>query len=319
MLEAVVAVVLGLAGLFFGGELLVRGASRLAFRLGISPLIIGLTVVAFGTSMPELVVSLNAAFEGTSDISIGNVIGSNIFNVGAILGLAALISPLVIHQVMIRREIPFLITVSVLVLGLSLDGEIGTLDGILLFAGIILFTVFLILASRQEQPNKSENEHLAEFEGVTGEIAIPLELARVLLGIVVLVVGARLTVDGAVTIARSIGISELVIGLTLVAAGTSLPELATSVIASVRGENDISVGNIVGSNVFNLLCILGATSIIRPITVAPEVLRFDYLVMIAFALLLIPFAWNRTLGRVGAAVLLTGFSAYLLWTLFGAT
>lgn len=314
MLEALLLITLGIVGLFFGGETLVKGASRLAFRFGVSPLVIGLTVVAFGTSMPELVVSLNAAAQGSSEISIGNVVGSNIFNIGFILGVTGLITPIIVHISLLRREIPIMIAVSVLTILLASDGQLNMLDGILLLAGIIIFTVGLIWDSRREKMTKADSEELEELEGVQGTINLSVELLRVIGGIILLVIGARLTVDGAVIFARSVGISELVIGLTLVAGGTSLPELATSLIAALRKQNDISVGNVVGSNIFNLLCILGLTGIVRPITIAPSVLQFDVWVMLAFAILLLPFAWRRTLGRRAAAAFLVGFLAYTAWT-----
>lgn len=313
----------GLAGLFFGGEWLVKGSSRLARSFGISALIIGLTIVAIGTSMPELIVSTDAALRGSSDISVGNVIGSNIANIGLILGLAGLISPMVVKTSLVRREIPIMVGVTLLLLLLIGDGQISQVDGLLLLVGMVAFLSLLIYAeqraSQAEQVLEAGVEAELERE-IDGEITAkqrPREALRVLLGIALLVVGARLTVDGAVALARGIGVSELVIGITLVAVGTSLPELATSVVAAIRGEADISIGNVVGSNIANILLILGLTSVISPVTVAPQIIRLDIWVALGFALVLFPFALNQKLTRWEAGVLLAVYVGYILVTFSG--
>ena len=313
----------GLAGLFFGGEWLVKGSSRLARSFGISALIIGLTIVAIGTSTPELIVSVDAALRGSSDISVGNIIGSNIANIGLILGIAGLISPMVVKTSLVRREIPIMVGVTLLLLLLVGDGTISQGDGLLLLVGMVAFISLLIYAEQRasaaEQALEAgvEAELEAEIDGNITAKQRPREALRVVLGIALLVVGARLTVDGAVALARGIGVSELVIGITLVAVGTSLPELATSVVAAFRGEADISIGNVVGSNIANILLILGVTSVISPVSVAPQIIRLDIWVALGFALVLFPFALNQKLTRWEAGVLLAVYIGYILVTFSG--
>ncbi len=314
MIPDLISVAVGLAGLFFGGEWLVKGASRLAASFGISALVIGLTVVSFGTSAPELFVSLQAALQGQSDIAVGNVVGSNIANIGLILGVCGVITALPVHISLIRREIPIMIGASLLLYLMARDSQIGTADGLLLFAGIIAFTAAMVIISHRQRISAQEEAQIEALEGVTGSINRLLEFGRLALGLAVLLVGSNLTVGGAVGIARALGISELVIGITLVAVGTSLPELATTIIAAIKREPDIAVGNIVGSNIFNILSILGLTALARPIPVAERVIQWDLLVMIAFALLLLPFALNRALGRREALLLLLIYTAFILFT-----
>ncbi len=249
--------ILGTVLLVAGAEFLVRGASKLAVSVGISPLVVGLTVVAFGTSAPELAVSTYAAFTGEAEIAIGNVVGSNIFNILFILGVSAMITPLVVAQQLIRLDIPIMIGVSILLLILGVDGKIGHIDGLLLFSMVVAYTVFLIRQSRKESRAVRE-EYEREF-GVGKEEKTPhawkIDLAYMVGGALMLVLGSRWLVDGAVRVAVDLGVSELVIGLTIIAIGTSLPEVATSVVASLRGERDIAVGNVVGSNIFNILAV----------------------------------------------------------------
>lgn len=314
----------GLALLVAGAELLVKGAARLAASVGISPLVVGLTVVAFGTSSPELAVSTHAAFSGEADIAIGNVIGSNIFNILFILGLSAMVAPLVVAQQLIRLDVPIMIGISVLLLLLGLDGRIGRLDGLLLFSMIAAYTLFLIRQSRRES-----REVQAEYEqeyGVTEEEktprAIRIDLAYMAGGIVLLVLGSRWLVDAAVDIARAMGVSELVIALTVIAAGTSLPEVATSVVASLRGERDIAVGNVVGSNIFNILAVIGLTGAVAPegIAVSTEALRFDFPVMIMVALACFPiFFSGLVIQRWEGFLFLAYYLAYLAHLVLAAT
>lgn len=315
MLLNVVYVIVGLAGLYFGGNWLVQGASRLAASLGISPLIIGLTVVAFGTSTPELLVSLNAAASGSSGISIGNVIGSNIANIGLILAVSGLVITIPIHIGLIKREIPFVIGISVLTFLLAMDGEIGQLDGSVLLVVLIGFTGLLINAARRERLKPAEERELQEEEGITGKINRPFEVVRSVAGLVVLLIGANLTVEGAVAIARELQISDFIIGITVVAIGTSLPELASSLAAALKRHDEILFGNVIGSNIFNLLGILGITTLIRPIPVDPALLRFELPVMIGFALVLIIFGLRGRLPRWGSALLLIGYVAFMGLTL----
>jgi cation:H+ antiporter len=315
VLQDVIFILIGLAGLFFGGEWLVQGASRLARSYGISALVVGLTVVAFGTSVPELVVSLNAVLTNSSDISVGNVVGSNISNIGLILGLTAFIFPVMVHATLIRREAPFMIAATVVTLALFSDGKLSRFDGIVLLLGFVVFNYLMFTFTMADRKSGALAAEEAEIESGEEPIIAPeqrrAEVIRLLLGLVVLVVGARLTVDGAVNIARSAGISELAIGVTLVAVGTSLPELATSLVAALRKQNDIALGNVIGSNIFNLLLILGVTSTVHPLPVDPRVLGFDGPVMALFAVGLAPLV--MTAGRISrgeAAALLVGYAAF---------
>ena len=307
--------VLGLVLLVGGAELLVRGASRLAAALGISPLVIGLTVVAFGTSAPELAVSVQSALAGGggADIALGNVVGSNIFNVLFILGISALIAPLVVSQQLVRVDVPILIGVSALTLALALDGIVGRLDGLLLFAGIVAYTVFAIVQGRKEGA-AVQAEYAQEFgQKAKGKGATALNLVWIVAGLGMLVKGSDWLVDGAVALARAFNVSELVIGLTIVAAGTSLPEVATSVLASIRGERDIAVGNVVGSNLFNLLAVLGLSATVAPdgVPVAASALHFDLPVMIAVAFACLPiFFTGHRIARWEGALFLGYYVAY---------
>ena len=309
--------------LILGAEALVRGASRLAAAVGISPLVIGLTVVAFGTSAPELAVSVKAAFAGQGNIAVGNAVGSNIFNVLFILGLSAVIAPLVVAQQLVRLDVPLLIGASVLLLLLGLDGRLGRLDGLLLFAGVVAYTVFLVRQSRRET-QAVQAEYAKEY-GAEQSRPAPSWFANIgllLAGLAMLVLGSRWLVDGAVAVARYLGVSDLVIGLTIIAAGTSLPEVVTSVVASLRGERDIAVGNVVGSNLFNILAVLGLASLVSPlgIEVSSAALRCDIPVMIAVAIACLPiFFTDGMISRWEGAVLLAYYAAYTLFLILGAT
>lgn len=311
--------VAGLTLLVLGAELLVRGASKIALMAKISPLAVGLTVVAYGTSAPEMAVSVKAALAGQPDLAVGNVVGSNIFNVLFILGVSALIAPLVVAQKLIRIDVPVMIGVSVLLFTLSLDGLLSRLDGVFLLAGVAAYTIFAIQSSRKEnQAVKKEYEEA--FDGSKAKKAAPgiffRNILMVLAGLGLLVLGARWLVESAVSTARHFGISELVIGLTLVAAGTSLPEVATSIMATLKGERDIAIGNVVGSNIFNILGILGVTSIIpqNGVTVSPAVLDFDLPVMIAAALACLPlFVTGHRIDRWEGGIFFFYYAVYTLY------
>jgi len=306
---------LGLALLTAGAEGLVRGGASLARRLGLTPLVIGLTVVAFGTSAPEMVVSVGGAINGHGDIAVGNVVGSNIFNIGVILGLAALISPLRIKLSLIKLDAPLMIAVSLLATWLIASGTIPRPGGAVLLTLLVGYTVFSIYMARRE----AAAEVRAEFEsGVPRSTATWwLDLLFVLGGLGLLVLGSTWMVGSATAIARTLGAGEAVIGLTIVAAGTSMPELATSVVAAFRRQADIAVGNIVGSNLFNLLGILGLAATVRPLS-APGISRLDLAVMMAYAVALLPLIWTgQKLQRGEGAVLLAGYLVYL-WALWPA-
>ncbi|MCE8016545.1 calcium/sodium antiporter [Halomonas sp. MCCC 1A17488] len=307
---------LGLVLLIAGAEGLVRGASRLALQVGISPLIIGLTVVAFGTSAPELVVSIKAALDDQAGIAIGNVVGSNIFNVLFILGISALIVPLAVAQQLIRLDIPLMIGISLLMLLLALDGSIGRLDGGLLFLGLVVYTGFLLWQGRrQSEPAETEvSESARSHWGI--------DVLFVAGGLAMLVAGSRLFVDAAVVLATWLGVSEQVIGLTVVAAGTSLPEVVTSIVAALRGQRDIAVGNVVGSNIFNLLGVLGLAGLIAPagIAVTDAMLSLDIPVMLAVAVACLPICFTASaINRWEGAVLLGYYVAYTAYLILAAT
>jgi len=320
-LGAVVYLVLGLALLIGGAELLVRGASRLALQLGITPLVVGLTVVAFGTSSPELAVSVQAGLEGKAGIAVGNIVGSNIFNVLVILGLAALVLPLAVSQQLVRLDVPLMIGVSALFWVMAFDGRIGTVDALVLVSGVVAYTLLAVREGRRQALAADEFE---PEPGASNSLfdRLPVQLVAIGAGLALLVVGASWLVDSAVQIARLLGVSEVVIGLTIVAAGTSLPELATSVVAALRGERDISVGNIVGSNLFNLLSIGGIAALVTPggLEVAASLVRFDIPVMIAVAFACLPiFATGHLIARWEGALFVGYYIAYVTYLILKAT
>ena len=307
----VLLIVVGLVILTAGAEGLVRGGAALALRLGITPLAVGLTVVAFGTSSPELVVSVSTALEGRGDLAVGNVVGSNIFNVALILGVAALVRPAAVQSQTVRIDVPIVIASSALLVAFLADGRLGPLDGAVLLAGAGAYTAFTLWQARREAPAvQAQASDAMPASGPAWRDAL-----FVAGGLALLVGGARMFVDGAVSIAQAVGLSEAVIGLTILAAGTSLPELATSVVAAVRGQSDIAIGNVVGSNIFNVLGILGVSSLVRPLDPG-GVGAVDFAVMVVLAVALLPLL--RTgfrLDRFEGALLLSsyvGYTAYLL-------
>ena len=311
----------GLLALVVGAGLLVRGASKLALSFGISPLVVGLTVVAFGTSAPEVAVSVGAVLDGRVDIAIGNVVGSNVFNVLFILGVSALIVPLVVNLQLIRQEVPIMIGASLLLLLLSLDGRIGLLDAALLLALLIGYTIFLVVQSRR-QTRAAQDEYTEAFgpaATATWDRSPLVQLGLVLAGLAALVLGSQWLVEAAVTFAKALGVSDLVIGLTIVAAGTSLPEVATSIAAAIKGERDIAVGNVIGSNTFNILGCLGLAGLAAGdagLIVPLSVQAFDIWVMLAVALACVPvFLTGREIARWEGAVFVlyyVGYVAYLI-------
>lgn len=322
-MTATVFLLLGIVFLVVGADFLVRGASNLAAMARISPLVIGLTVVAFGTSAPELAVSLHAAFNNQADLAIGNVVGSNICNVLLILGASALVAPLVVAQQLVRLDVPIMIGVSGLVFFFSLDGQISTADGFILFLGGLSYTFFLLYQSRRETNPEVQSEYAQEYGPRTFAWSrASVEILAFLGGMVCLVIGSQLLVEGAVTIAEALQINPLIVGLTVVALGTSLPELATSVVASFRGERDIAVGNVVGSNIFNILVVLGMTSVLSPsgIVIDPAVLAFDIPVMIGVAVMCLPICLNDNLvSRWEGLMLLVYYVAYTLYLIMKTT
>ena len=319
MLVPILLMAAGIAVLVAGAEALIRGAAGLARTAGLSPLVIGLTVVAFGTSSPELAVSIKAALTGSGDLAIVNIAGSNIFNIAAILGISALLCPLAVHLQVIKLDMPVMLASSVLFILFCLsDGALARWEGAVLFLLVIVYTVFLIRLSRKE----SAALKAAGGDDV-GMLGIPTETPEhvwtqvllALVGLAALVYGAKLLVDNAITIARSLGWSEALIGLTIIAAGTSLPELATSVVAAFKKETDMAIGNIVGSNIFNCLCIGGAAGMMGPIKLV-GINHLDFAVMFGISALLLPLMWTGfKIARWEGAVLLAAYLAYMamLW------
>ena len=317
----IVYLVIGVVCLVFGAEWLVRGASTVATKLGVAPIVVGLTVVAFGTSAPELAVSVSGALSGNADVAIGNVVGSNTFNILFILGLSAAISGLAIEQRLLKFDIPLLIAVSLAVYVLILDDSVSRLEGVILFAGIIAYTVWLLRGARKGDIPAVETEYKDAVESVEGSTfrrSITFQIGLIIVGLALLVLGSQLLVNSATEIATALGVSDLVIGLTVVAAGTSLPELATSVMAAIRGQRDIAVGNVVGSNIFNLLCVLGASSAVSSngVSVNNEVINLDFPVMLAATIVLLPICWNGMMVKKWEggllAVFYVAYVAYLV-------
>ncbi len=312
-------------GLLVGGaELLVRGASRLAVAVGISPLVVGITVVAYGTSAPELAVAIHSMYANPPqpDLAIGNVVGSNISNVLLVLGIAALASPLLVHRQLVRSTVPFMILVSVVVWLMSLDGRITRPEGALLFAGAIVYSLFSVVTSRRSVARERALDSDSETPKSRGIGHLVLQLIWIVGGLFLLVVGARWLVDGATEVARLLHVSELIIGLTIVAIGTSLPEIATSLIASLRRHGDIAVGNVVGSNIFNLLLVLGFAAVIAPVPihVKTAAIRFDIPIMTAVALACWPiFYTNWRIDRWEGAFFLAYYVAYAVFLFLKAT
>ncbi|WP_026119112.1 calcium/sodium antiporter [Nocardiopsis ganjiahuensis] len=320
--------ILGFVLLIVGGESLVRGASSLARTLGMSPLVVGLTVVSFTTSAPELAVSVGAVFDGYPGLAVGNVVGSNIANILFVLGAAALAAPLAVRSQVVRTDIPVMIVLSAGMFLLALDGTISRFDGVLLFAALLAYVTVTVVLSRRRAfavtaPLPGTGDVAPGPERGSGARALRAlaDLGLVVLGAALLVAGARLLVDAASQIAAQLGVSDLVIGLTVVAVGTSLPELVTCVVAVVRGQRDLALGNVVGSNVFNIGAVLGLSAVVAPegIEVAASALRFDIPIMFAVALILLPIAFTHlAVARWEGALLLVFYCAYIGYLLLEA-
>lgn len=325
--------VCGLALLVVGAELMVRGAARMAEAAGISPLVVGLTVVAYGTSAPEVAVSVQSAWEGQADIAVGNVVGSNIANILLVLGISAVIAPLMVSRQIVRSSVPIMIGVSVLMLLMGLDGRIVWWEGLILLAGAAGFTWLTIYRSRREikilAAVQAEEAAKAQTDEQPAQAELRLSARRLLIdfllivvGLAALVLGARWLVAGAVVVAQWLGVSQLVIGLTVVAIGTSLPEIATTIVAAARGHRDIAVGNAVGSNIFNVLLVIGIAAAVspKPITVTPEALWFDLPVMIAVAVVSLPICFSGwRIDRLEGAFFLVSYTGYLTYLYLAST
>ncbi len=312
----------GLVGLVIGATLLVRGASKLALSFGISPLVVGLTIVAFGTSAPEVAVSVGAVLDGKTDLAVGNVVGSNIFNVLFILGLSALITPLVVDRQLIRQEVPIMLGVSLLLLAVGLDGRIGLFDAALLVVLMVGYTVFLIVQSRRAGQVAAGDDEVPTVDYSAWDAKLPAQLGLIAVGLVALVLGSEGLVTASVAFAKQMGVSDVVIGLTIVAAGTSMPEVATSIAAALKGERDIAVGNVVGSNIFNILGCLGISGLAAGgagLVLPPSVLTFDIWVMLAVALACLPvFISGREIARWEGGLFLAYYVAYVAYLILAA-
>lgn len=321
----VAALAIGIIVLIGGAELVVRGAAGLARSLGVSPVVIGLTIVAFGTSAPELVVSLGATLDGSPDIAVGNVVGSNIYNVLLVLGLAALARPLLVRWRLVRFDMPLVIAVSILLWLLVLDGVVAPPEGVLLVAILCLYGLVLLRSGRRAtEVTGTEVAAIAPLPDIDAATALPSRRNDALVflgGLVALLAGAEVLINGASGLARSVGVPELVVGLTVVAVGTSMPELVTSVVAAIRGQRDLAVGNVVGSNLFNILGVLGVTAAVAPmgLPVAPAAVAFDIPVMIAAAVVCLPLLYSgRVLSRREGAALVSAAAIYTVLLLLAA-
>ena len=305
---------MGVGVLYFGAEWLVRGATRLAGALGVSPIVIGLTVVSMGTSAPELVVCLVAALRGNPDLAMGNVMGSNLANIGLILGLTAMVRPLEVAGRVVSREIPIMIAVTVLLFPLLMDGSLGRGDGFILLIVLGLYLLFINRAVGTEKAEvKGEFEVYAEEVGVSGK-TVASSLALILGGSIGLVMGGRAIVMSAEFVAQAFGVPDLIIGLTIVAIGTSLPELATALVAAMRKESDIAVGNIIGSNIFNIAAILGITSAVTPIAISSNIVRAELPAVLALSILAFPVTrMAHKVRRWEGAILLASYFAAGIW------
>lgn len=300
----------GTAILSWGAHMFVESSSHIARRFGVPAIVIGLTVVAFGTSAPELAVNVVAALKGNSAIAMGNVVGSNIFNVAVILGICSIITPLFVNMQLLKLDIPIMVVVSLLLYFAGMDGKISRIEGLALFSGMILYTILQIRLAVKERKMIQE-EYDQEFGDKGNKVKDGLLL---IFGLILLVVGAEIFVNGAVGGARLLGWSEALIGLTIIAAGTSLPEVATSIAATLKGERDIAIGNVVGSNIFNILGVLGISGLITDLEVGDHMAKIDILVMLGIAFLVLPFALKKqTLGRAGGFIFVSLWVAYTVY------
>ncbi|MFQ5356071.1 MAG: calcium/sodium antiporter [Mariprofundaceae bacterium] len=317
MTLSILAVITGLIVLIWGADRFVIGAAAISRNLGISPMIIGLTVVGFGTSAPEMLVSGTAAWSGNPGLSIGNALGSNIANIGLILGITALVAPLTVQSETLRRELPIMLLAILVTCGLLLDGDISRIDGMVLLAGLLALLFGVVILGKRSRKDSLETDFDAE---IPTRMPMSHAIFWLILGLICLLGSSRLLVWGAVNIAQAMGTSDLIIGLTIVAIGTSLPELAASVMSALKKEHDLAIGNIIGSNMFNLLGVLSLPGLIRPGVFASEVLLRDFPIMAALSLLLFAAAYSwkgpGRINRLEGAALLSCFIAYQLWLYF---
>jgi cation:H+ antiporter len=312
---AAVMVVAGIALLGFGADLLVRGAVTLAQAFKVSAAVIGLTIVSMGTSLPELTVSVAAALRGSPDLTMGNVVGSNIFNIGIVLGVSALIFPMRVHSSAVKLEWPFLFVASFLLLLLARDGMLDRLEGGFFVIAVALFTVYAVIIGREAvglEEKKDLQEQVSDLTLANGARSVGIAVGLVAVGIVVLLAGGEILVRGAISLARTLGMTERLIGLTVVAAGTGAPEVATSIVAARKGQSEIALGNVIGSNIFNILGILGAAALITPLAIAPAILNSDLWWMLGITLILLPMMWTQgVVSRVQGGLLMLIYGTYV--------
>ena len=322
MLIQSILLIAGITGVYFGAEWLVKGSSRLSRNLGIKPIVIGLTVVAFGTSSPELVVSLTASIKGSNDIAIGNIIGSNIANIGLILGISAIALPLQVEKIIMKRELPLMIAISAALYIMAIDKKIGLIDGVILFTGIIIFVsyqVYNTINSKRKSGNSTDNAdgktcitESTDKQSPAGRKYLLHNVLYILIGLTCLLIGSHILVKSAIFIAGRLGVSEMLIGLTVVAFGTSVPEMATSVVSILRKEADICVGNVIGSNIFNILMVIGSVALVKPLNVARETLFFEFPVMLLFSVALIPMIrGSLRVNRLEGCLLTAGYFVFI--------
>ena len=322
MLIQSILFIAGITGVYFGAEWLVKGSSKLSRDLGIKPIVIGLTVVAFGTSSPELAVSLTASIKGSNDIAIGNIIGSNIANIGLILGISAIALPLQVEKIIMKRELPLMIAISAALYFMAIDKKIGLIDGVILFTGIIIFVsyqVYNTINSKRKSGNSTDNAdgktcitESTDKQSPAGRKYLLHNVLYILIGLTCLLIGSHILVKSAIFIAGRLGVSEMLIGLTVVAFGTSVPEMATSVVSVLRKEADICVGNVIGSNIFNILMVIGSVALVRPLNVARETLFFEFPVMLLFSVALIPMIrGNLRVNRLEGCLLTAGYFVFI--------
>jgi len=318
-----IVLLIGLALLVWSSDIFIDGAASVSVHMNISPLVIGVVVLGFGTSMPEIVVATLAALDGSPGLAIGNAVGSNIANIALVLGVAAIISPIVVKSSILKRELPILLAISAGAYALVLDGELGTMDGIILVVALILTMTWMIKANKAIDPNDPMAEETVQEIDSMPDLSMKKSIIYLIAGLVILMISAKMMVWGAVDIAQTFGVPEVVIGLTIIAIGTSLPELAAAIAAARKNEADLMIGNIVGSNLFNILAVLAVPALLAPSMLDSEILSIDMPVMLAFTLLMLLFA----LPRKGKAVINTpkgllltlGFVAYLMTLYFRTT
>ncbi|MGL5291119.1 MAG: calcium/sodium antiporter [Vibrionaceae bacterium] len=335
MLQASILLVVGLALLMWSADKLVYGSSAVARNFGISPLIIGMTIIAFGSSAPEMVVSASAAFDGKTDIAVGNVLGSNITNIALIIGCSALLRPLVINSTIIRKELPMMLVITLICGAILWDSQLVRVEGMILIALFVVFSLIMLKGARaNNQPALSQNASLENqhtqtsvAQSAVNEIAAEEKISNlkatfwIIVGLTLLILSANLIIENAVIIAKAFGLSDLVIGLTIIAIGTSLPELAASVASVLKQEDDMAVGNIIGSNIFNILIVMGLPALINPAQLSPFAMHRDFYIMLIFSVLLFVFSFGkkRVINRFEGAALLAGFIAYQSYLFFSAT